>query len=230
MEAIAYHRVSTAQQGRSGLGIEAQQAAVSSFIASQGYDLIASFTEVESGKHDQRPELEKAIHRAEVTGAKLVIAKLDRLSRNASFLYELKAAGVDFIAADMPEVNTLTLGVMIAVAQHEREVISERTKSALRVAKKRLEAQGKRLGNPNGAEALRRAGKGNTAAVKTIQDNADFYAQRLKSVVEDIQAEGNTSYKAIADELNRQHIKTRRGGRWWPTTVKNLIERTQSDR
>ena len=183
--------------------------------------MIASYTEVESGKRNDRPELAKALHRAEVTGAKLVIAKLDRLSRNAAFLYQLKDAGVDFIAADMPEVNTLTLGVMIAVAQHEREVISERTKKALAAAK----ARNVRLGNPNGAAALRRAGKGNTDAVKAIKSGADEYAQRLAQVLDDIKANGHTSLSAIASELNRQHIRTRRGGKWWPATVKNLLER-----
>ena len=114
----------------------------------------------------------------------------------------------------MPEVNTLTLSVMIAVTQHEREVISGRTKSALRIAKKRIEAQGKRLGNPIGAAALRRAGKGSKAAVKTIQDNANKHAHKLVDS-EALKAHGSMSYKAISDELNLQNIKTRRGERWW---------------
>lgn len=221
MKIVAYHRVSTARQGRSGLGLEAQRKAIEEFAHAQEAEVIASYTEVESGKRNDRPELAKALHRAEVTGAKLVIAKLDRLSRNAAFLYQLKDAGVDFIAADMPEVNTLTLGVMIAVAQHEREVISERTKKALAAAK----ARNVRLGNPNGAAALRRAGKGNTDAVKAIKSGADEYAQRLAQVLDDIKANGHTSLSAIASELNRQHIRTRRGGKWWPATVKNLLER-----
>jgi hypothetical protein len=122
----------------------------------RGATIIARFTEVESGRNPDRPELGRALHLAKVTGATLVIAKLDRLSRNAAFLLTLRDSDVRFVAVDMPEANDLTVGIMALVAQQEREAISKRTKEALAVAK----ARGVRLGNPNGADSLRRAGKG----------------------------------------------------------------------
>src|SRR4051794_18406747 len=126
---VAYLRVSTAKQGRSGLGLEAQQSAVRQFVAGRGGKIIApEYVEVETGKRNDRPELEKALKRCRLTGATLVVAKLDRLSRNAAFLMTLRDSGVDFVAADLPEANTMTVGVMAVVAQHEREAISHRTK------------------------------------------------------------------------------------------------------
>jgi DNA invertase Pin-like site-specific DNA recombinase len=156
MRVIGYERVSTVRQGASGLGIAAQRQAIEGFTVHRNADLIARFTEVESGRNPDRPELGKALHLAKVTGATLVIAKLDRLSRNAAFLLTLRDSGVRFAAVDLPEANDLTVGIMALVAQQEREAISKRTKEALAVARSR----GVRLGNPNGAQALRRAGKG----------------------------------------------------------------------
>ena len=137
MRIIGYERVSTARQGASGLGIEAQRQAIEGFVAQRGATLIARFTEVESGRNPDRPELGKALHLAKVTGATLVIAKLDRLSRNAAFLLTLRDSGVRFAAVDLPEANDLTVGIMALVAQQEREAISRRTKEALAVAKAR---------------------------------------------------------------------------------------------
>ena len=159
MRIIGYERVSTARQGASGLGIEAQRQAIEGFVAQQKATLLARFTEVESGRNADRPELGKALHLAKVTGATLVIAKLDRLSRNAAFLLTLRDSGVKFAAVDLPEANDLTVGIMALVAQAEREAISRRTKEALAVARSR----GVRLGNPQGAAALRRAGRGAAA-------------------------------------------------------------------
>ncbi len=139
---IAYERVSTARQGQSGLGLEAQRKTIDAFAASRGAAVLARFTEVESGRNPDRPELGKAIQLARLTGATLVIAKLDRLSRNAAFLLTLRDSGVRFLACDMPEANDLTAGIMALVAQQEREAISRRTKEALAVAK----ARGVRLG------------------------------------------------------------------------------------
>ncbi len=131
---VSYLRVSTAKQGASGLGIEAQQAAVSAFIAGKAADakLLASYVEVESGRRDDRPELAKAMEHARLTGATLLIAKLDRLSRDAHFLIGLQKAGVAFVACDMPDANALTVGVMALVAQQEREAISRRAREALK--------------------------------------------------------------------------------------------------
>ena len=160
MRIIGYERVSTARQGASGLGIEAQRQAIDGFVAQRGATLIARFTEVESGRNPDRPELQKALHLAKVTGATLVIAKLDRLSRNAAFLLTLRDSGVRFAAVDLPEANDLTVGIMALVAQAEREAISKRTKEALAVARSR----GVKLGNPNGAAALQAGWQGRCAA------------------------------------------------------------------
>jgi DNA invertase Pin-like site-specific DNA recombinase len=221
MKVVTYYRVSTTAQGRSGLGLEAQQAAVSQFCQSRGCDVLSSFTEVESGKRNERPELAKAMHHAKVTGATLVIAKLDRLSRNAAFLLQLQEGGVKFIAADMPEACNLTVGILALVAQQEREAVSARTKAALAAAK----ARGQRLGNPNGAAALRRAGKGNVAAVGALKAAADQHAENLAPVVADLRARGITSLPKIADALNERQMRTPRGGRWHPSSVKNLLTR-----
>ena len=142
---VAYERVSTKRQGASGLGLdEAQRRAIDDLVASRGAEVIARFTEVESGKRADRPELVTALHLAKVTGATLLIAKLDRLSRNAAFLLTLRDSGVRFVAADMPEANDLTVGIMALVAEQEREAISRRTREALAAAR----ARGVRLGNP----------------------------------------------------------------------------------
>jgi DNA invertase Pin-like site-specific DNA recombinase len=218
---IAYERVSTARQGQSGLGLEAQRKTIDAFAASRSAEVLARFTEVESGRNPDRPELGKAIQLARLTGATLVIAKLDRLSRNAAFLLTLRDSGVKFLAVDMPEANDLTVGIMALVAQQEREAISRRTKKALAVAK----ARGVKLGNPNGAAALRRAGKGGAALRAVVARNADRHAESLAAVLADIQTEGHSSLRDIATELNRRGMMTRRGGRWHVSNVRNLIGR-----
>ena len=222
---IAYERVSTARQGQSGLGLEAQRQSIDGFAASRGAEVLARFTEVESGKNPNRPELNAAIQLARLTGATLVIAKLDRLSRNAAFLLTLRDSGVRFLAVDMPEANDLTVGIMALVAQAEREAISRRTKEALAVAKSR----GVKLGNPNGAEALRRAGKGAVALRKAVSANADRFAEELAPVMADIRAEGHMTLRAIASELNRRGMMTRRGGTWQVSNVRNLVGRLGRD-
>lgn len=221
-KAVAYYRVSTARQGASGLGLEAQRAAVETLCAARGWELIAPpFQEIESGKRADRPELAKALERAKLTGARLVIAKLDRLSRNAAFLLTLKESGVEFVAADMPDANNLTVGIMALVAQQEREAISRRTKEALAAAK----ARGQRLGNPNGAAAFRRAGKGTAAALAVVSANADAHAARLRPVVARLREQGVVSLASIATALNDEGILTPRGGRWHASSVRNLIAR-----
>ena len=144
-----------------------------------------------------------------------------RLSRNAAFLLTLRDSGVRFVAVDLPEANDLTVGIMALVAQAEREAISRRTKEALAVAK----ARGTRLGNPNGAAALRRAGKGGAALRATVAHNADRHAQDLAEVIGDIRRAGSESLRAIAAELNTRGILTRRGGVWHVSTVRNLLRR-----
>lgn len=218
---IAYYRVSTEEQGRSGLGLEAQRQAVTALCAGRGWEIIAEHTEVESGKRDNRPALTAALKHAEVTGAVLMVAKLDRLSRSVSFLSALQDSGARFLAADMPEANELTVHIMAAVAQAERKAIGQRTREALTAAK----ARGTKLGNPNGAAALRRAGKGNRDAVAALKADADEYAKKLAETVDTIRSTGAVTLGAIADALNERHIQTRRGGKWHPTSVKNLLAR-----
>lgn len=218
---VAYERVSTARQGASGLGLEAQRKVIDDFAISRGAEVLARFTEVESGREADRPELARALHLAKVTGATLVIAKLDRLSRNAAFLLALRDSGVRFLAVDMPEANDLTVGIMALVAQAEREAISRRTKEALAVAKSR----GVKLGNPQGAEALRRAGKGGEALRAAVSANAAAFAADLAPVLEDIRSQGHVSLRAIAAELTARGIRTRRGGNWNVGNVKALVDR-----
>lgn len=220
--AVAYYRVSTARQGASGLGLDAQRHAVETLCAARGWELIAPpFEEVESGKRGDRPELLKALERARLTGARLVIAKLDRLSRDAAFLLTLQNSGVRFVAADMPDANDLTVGIMALVAQQERQAISKRTKEALAAAK----ARGQRLGNPNGAAAFRKAGKGNTAAIVVVAQDADKRAEQLRAQVVQLRSEGVSSLAGIAASFNREGFQTPRGGKWHASSVRNLLAR-----
>lgn len=219
--AIAYYRVSTETQGRSGLGLEAQRDAVTKLCAARGWSILAEFTEVESGKRDNRPELREALHRAKVTGARLVIAKFDRLSRNVAFLAALQDSGARFVAADMPEADEVTVQIMAVIAQAERKAIGKRTKEALAAAK----ARGVTLGNPNGVAAIRRAGKGNADALAAIKDSADSFAADLAPVVARMRAEGIGTLSGLARMLNEGGFETPRGGRWHPSSVRNLVER-----
>jgi DNA invertase Pin-like site-specific DNA recombinase len=223
MKVVAYYRVSTAAQGRSGLGLQAQRSAVEGYCRGRECQLLAEFTEVESGKRNDRPELAKALHYAKVTGATLVIAKLDRLSRNAAFLLQLQDSGARFVAADMPEACHLTVGILALVAQQEREAISARTKAALKAAKDR----GTKLGNPNGAAALHRAAKGNASAVRALKVAADRHAADLAPVVAQLQSEGYSSLPALAKALNERQMQTPRGGKWYPSSVRNLLSRLE---
>ena len=214
---VAYYRVSTAKQGASGLGLEAQEAAVDAFLNGRTADkLVGSYKETEFGAHNGRPELAKAMEHARLTGAKLLIAKLDRLSRNAAFLLNLREAGVDFVAVDMPEANRLTVGIMALVAEQEREAISARTKAALQAAK----ARGQKLGNPNGSAAFgeRRGAGAAEARIAKAQERANG----LRVTIDAICAEGVTSANGIARVLNERGIATPREGKWSARSVLNL--------
>lgn len=218
---IAYYRVSTEAQGRSGLGLDAQRQAVTALCQTRGWQIMAEYTEVESGKRADREQLTAALHHAKVTGGTLVIAKLDRLSRNAAFITALQDSGAKFIAADMPEANELTVHIMAAVAQAERQAIAKRTREALAAAKVR----GVKLGNPNGAAAIRRAGKGNGASLEAIKGNAAAFATDLAPIVDRLRSEGLTSLPQIARGLNEGGFATPRGGQWHPSSVSNLLKR-----
>ena len=206
---VAYYRVSTDKQGRSGLGLEAQQSAVAAFLNGGTWKLVRDFTEVESGKrNDNRPKLAAAIQACRVYGAKLVIAKLDRLSRDAHFLLGLEKAGVDFVAADMPHANRLTVGVMALVAEQEATAISQRTKAALAAAKKR----GVMLGGDRGVRISRQSAAKGTAA---LVERSEGRARDLAPVIAEIQATGATSLRDIATALTDRNIPTARGGTEW---------------
>ena len=206
---IAYFRVSTVRQGRSGLGLEAQQEAVRQYLTSVGGVVVAQFTEVETGKRNARPELEKAKAACRKHKAKLVIAKLDRLSRNVAFIAALMDGNVEFVAVDNPHAARLTLHILAAVAEHEAEAISQRTIAALQAAKRRGVVLGR-----NGAEILAQANR--AAAMKR--------AGQLKLVLVELSGTG-MSIRQIAAELTARGIPTPRGGKWHPQTVSRVLER-----
>jgi DNA invertase Pin-like site-specific DNA recombinase len=220
---VAYYRVSTQKQGRSGLGLSAQKAAIEAYRASTRARIVAEYTEVESGKKNERPQLAKALRQAKVTAAVLVIAKLDRLARSATFLLALRDSGCKFIAADMPDANTLTVGIMALIAQHEREMISQRTREALKAAKRR----GQKLGNPHGARPLLRAGRDRGAAAAAIRAKAARHAEDLRPIIAELRGDGIEGAAAIARELNEREIQTPRAARWHPSSVRNLLARLE---
>jgi DNA invertase Pin-like site-specific DNA recombinase len=211
---VAYFRVSTDRQGKSGLGLEAQRKSVLDYLDGGRWDLVGDFTEIESGKHNDRPELEKALAACKRQKAKLVIAKLDRLSRNLAFIATLMDSGVEFIAVDNPHANKLTIHILAAVAQHEREIISARTSAALKAAK----ARGKRLGNPKLAEARQHA-------VAARKERADQYSANIIPLIREIQASGVNSLRGVARALAARGIPTARGGAWTPVQVSAILQR-----
>jgi DNA invertase Pin-like site-specific DNA recombinase len=216
---ISYLRVSTSRQGRSGLGLEAQQKAVEDFLNGGHWRVVKEFVEVESGKNAQRPVLAEAIKACRLYGAKLVIAKIDRLSRDAHFLLGLEKAGVDFVAADMPNANRLTVGIMAMIAEEERRMISTRTKAALAAAKRR----GVKLGGyRKGAELTQKARKAGA------ESNARIAAERaadIAPVIAELRAAGARSLRDIAAGLNERGIPTVRGGACSATQVMRVLER-----
>lgn len=211
---VAYYRVSTDRQGRSGLGLEGQKAAVLDFINGGAASLIAEYTEVESGRRKDRPQLAEALKACKKHRATLVIAKLDRLARNVAFISGLMESGVDFVAVDMPDANRLTVHILAAVAEHEREMISERTKAALKAAK----ARGVKLGSPK----PRRGAPLGAAAQRAV---ADRFAANVAPVIREIRASGVGTLQGIAKALNARGIPTARGGAWHPATVRNVLQR-----
>lgn len=216
---VAYYRVSTQRQGRSGLGLEAQRQAVSEFLSGNGAKVVAEFTEVESGKRDDRPKLAKALTACRLHGATLVIAKLDRLSRDAAFLLNLQKASVRFVAADMPEANEMVVGIMAVVAQAERKMISERTKAALAAAKKR----GVKLGNPNLTNKARRQGNAASAHAKVLR--ATQRATDVAPTIRELMAAGATSLRQVAAGLNALDVPSPQGGQWHASSVRNALRR-----
>jgi DNA invertase Pin-like site-specific DNA recombinase len=216
---VAYYRVSAARQGKSGLGIEAQKAAIQRFAEAEGVEVIAEHVEVETGKGadalDRRPELAAALAQARKAKCPVLVAKLDRLSRDVHFISGLMAHRVPFVVAELgADADPFMLHLYAALAEKERALISARTKAAL-AAKK---AQGVKLGNPRAAETI---GKAHDAA----RAAADRFAENVLPIVREIQASGLTTLRDIAAALNARGARTARGGRWHSTTVRNLLLR-----
>jgi DNA invertase Pin-like site-specific DNA recombinase len=214
---VSYLRVSTERQGATGLGVEAQRAAVAAYLNGGSWRLVEEFVEVESGRRNDRPELEKAFEACRAYNAKLVIARLDRLSRNADFLLGLEKAGVEFVCVDQPHANRLTVGVLALVAEEESRAISIRTKAALAAAK----ARGTRLGKPKGTP-VPRSEVGRVNGAKVNVENAKAFAERMRSVLDKM---SGLSAKAAAAELAQRGYATARGGRWAAAQVINIRRR-----
>lgn len=206
---IAYYRVSTEQQGHSGLGLDAQKKAVLDWLNGGKWSLVAEFTEIESGKRADRPELERALKECKRRDASLVIARLDRLARNVHFISGLMERKVPFVAVEFPDATPLMLHIHAAMAEHERKLISERTKAGLAQAK----ARGVKLGTYGPVLA------------RQNRDKARAQAKELRPVVAALRKAGRTTVRAIMEELNRRGIKTLRGGVWRPQTVNVLLHR-----
>ena len=215
---VAYYRVSTDKQGKSGLGLEAQQEAVNNHLSHCSGELIECFTEVESGKNNNRIELEKALRKCRLTGATLIIARLDRLSRNATFLMSLMDSKVKFVCADMPEANNFTVQILAVMAQYESKLISERTTAALRAAK----ARGVKLGNPN-LHLIRPTDT--TKARQTHVKQSEARNAELRGVINELIAEhgGELSLRETAQLLNEANYTTARGKQFQATSVKRLL-------
>jgi DNA invertase Pin-like site-specific DNA recombinase len=213
---IAYYRVSTARQGRSGLGLEAQREAVRCHL--NGVMPISEFVEVESGRRADRPKLTLALAACRLHRAVLVIAKLDRLARNVAFVSSLMDAGVEFIACDFPQANRLTIHILSAVAEHEAKMISERTKAALAAAK----ARGRSLGGWRGYSGTS-ADLAKARAVRTAK--AASRANDLAPTIRQLQSEGINSLRAIAAGLNGRSIAAARGGCWSAAQVRSVLLR-----
>jgi DNA invertase Pin-like site-specific DNA recombinase len=221
---ISYCRVSTARQGASGLGLEAQQKAITDYMNGGDWELIGEYVEVESGKKNDRPKLQDALTRCRNTGATLIIAKLDRLARNVAFISRLMESKVDFVAVDFPQANRLTVHILAAVAEHEGKMISERVKVALAAAK----ARGKKLGSPINLTAEAQA-KGSRAGTLHKIILADAFAMEMTPIIESYKTQG-LNLSQIAAALNRAHILTARGkaGTWTAQGVKNVLLRGES--
>jgi DNA invertase Pin-like site-specific DNA recombinase len=214
---VAYYRVSTERQGESGLGLGAQRKLVADYLNGGNWTLGAEFTEVESGKRSDRPQLAAALAMAKRLRAKLIVAKLDRLSRNVSFISALLDSGVEFVAADMPHANKMTLQVLAVFAEHERDLISARTKQALAAAKER----GVQLGGPRRLEA-------SALGVAANKANAERFAANVLPIIREIQTSGVTTLRGVARALNARGVPSARGAPWSVEAVSNIIKRSSA--
>ncbi|WAP69305.1 recombinase family protein [Jiella pelagia] len=219
---VSYLRVSTERQGRSGLGLEAQRKAVADYLNGGRWSLVQEFVETESGGKDDRPQLAAAMALCRLHNATLVIAKLDRLSRDAAFLISLQKGSVKFVAADMPEANEMVVGIMAVVAQAERKMISQRTKAALQAAKER----GQKLGGFRGSKITAEA---RAIGLEARRSRAKDRAADLMPVIEDLRKEGITSLNGLAKALTARGIPTAKGGAEWSAMqVSRVLEAVQN--
>jgi DNA invertase Pin-like site-specific DNA recombinase len=215
---VAYYRVSTQKQGKSGLGLEAQRKMVTDFVALNGGEIVKEFTEIESGKCSERPELAEAMRHASLVGGRLLVGKLDRLSRDLHFILSLQKSNIDFQVCDLPGCDSFTIHIYGALAQRERELIASRTKAGLAAAK----ARGVKLGTNNLKPEL--IHEASARGVQVRRQNADTFAARVRPVIEAMLAQGR-SLRAVAAELDVLGVQTARGGTWTATAVKNAIDR-----
>lgn len=222
---ISYIRVSTQKQGASGLGLEAQRESIGRYLDGGKWELLAEFVEVESGKRDDRPQLQKALQRCQITGAVLIIAKLDRLSRDLHFITSLQKAGIEFIACDMPAANRFTIHIFAALAEYERELIGKRTREALAA----LKARGVTLGKPENL-SKEAAHKGRTLGRTVKLNKANAFARQVAPDILEFRRQG-LSLNATATRLNEANVLTARGkrGGWTPTAVKNVLAKVQTE-
>jgi DNA invertase Pin-like site-specific DNA recombinase len=219
---IAYYRVSTREQGASGLGLEGQKASVTRFLNGGRWQLVQEVVEIESGKRNDRPKLAEALRFCRIYNAKLLIAKLDRLSRNVFFISSLMESGVKFTACDMPEATDMTIHILASVAQGEAKAISDRTRTALQAAK----ARGTRLGGLRSNSASIHA-QGNAASVQIRTTKAAKRASDLLPVIEQAKAEGAMTLREIAAFLNDKGVPTpRETGEWSAVQIKRILDRT----
>lgn len=222
-EFVAYYRVSTQRQGRSGLGLDAQREAVRTYLNGGAWTLRAEVVEVESGKRADRPQLAEALRLCRRHRATLIIAKLDRLARNVAFVSALMESGVEFTAVDFPQANRLTVHILAAVAEHEAAMISARTKAALAQAKLR----GVKLGGDRGnLPAVAEAGRALSASRRAAL--AKERAADVLPDIETIRATGIVSLNGIAAELNRRSVPAPRQGAWTATAVRRVLARIEA--
>lgn len=225
MKHVAYYRVSTDKQGQSGLGLESQQLAVRGYLAGHGWPPLAEYAEIESGRSKLRPKLAEALLTCRVHDAILVVAKVDRLARDAKFLMDIVHSGVRVVFLDLPNLGagpipTFILQQLAAVAELEAGLISQRTRAALAAAK----ARGVKLGGDRGSKPTRATIDAGAAAKRKL---AAARATDMRAVIDVVMAEGHRSFGAIARELNLRGVPTPgRRGRWQPTTVSRVFKRT----
>jgi len=225
---VSYIRVSTQKQGKSGLGLEAQQEAVREYLNGGRHKIVGEFVETESGKRsDNRPQLQKALSLCRAHKAKLLVAKLDRLARNVAFISTLMESSVDFVAVDLPQANNLTVHIMAAMAEHEARAISERTKVALAAAKRRGVVLGGRKVSRRRWDEI--TSKGREEGRLAHSRAASVWAKDVMPVVESLREEGATTLREIAAGLNERGIEARRGGEWNSVQVMRVLKAAQAE-